>query len=105
MMSSPSYTSLVKNFESITNLPHLSSKAAVGFAAMMSSRDLPCDFSAATLSRTVTSISRNSINWARLPTGPWPGIRIVFSVVRSMAMLAQVMAKLTLPPSSLSMNG
>ena len=59
---SPSYTSFVKNFESITNLPHLSSKAAVGFAAMMSSRDFPCDFSATTLSRTVTSISRNSIN-------------------------------------------
>jgi hypothetical protein len=57
-----SYISFVKNFESITNRPHLSSKVAVGFAAMTSSRDFPSDFSATILSRTVTSISRNSIS-------------------------------------------
>ena len=35
----------------MTKLPHLASKAAVGIAATVSSRDRPCFLSAATLSR------------------------------------------------------
>src|ERR1700676_2695093 len=66
----------------MTKLPHLASKAAVGFAATVSSRDLPCFLSAATFSRIATSMSRNSLSSALLLTGfPCPGMMMVLSVV------------------------
>src|SRR5271166_3772962 len=78
----PSYTSLVKKPGSMAQLPNLASKAAVGFAATVSSRVLPCFLRAATFSRTPTSMSRNSLSSALLLTGrPCPGMMIVLSVV------------------------
>src|ERR1700730_11602959 len=66
----------------MTKLPHLASKAAVGFAATVSSRGLPCFLSAATSSRIATSMSRNSLSSALLLTGfPCPGMMMVLSVV------------------------
>src|SRR5713101_2157533 len=60
----PSYISLVKNSELMRKPPHFASYAAVGLAATASSWDLPCFLRAATLSRMVTSMSRNSASWS-----------------------------------------
>src|ERR1700722_5578062 len=61
----------------IRNWPHFASYAAVGLAAIVSFRDLPCFFSAATFSRIVTSMSRNPVISDLPPTGPCPGMTIV----------------------------
>ena len=62
----------------MTKLPNLASKAAVGLAATVSSRERPCFLSAATLSRMATSMSRKSLSSALLLTAlPWPAMMIV----------------------------
>jgi hypothetical protein len=83
----------------MTNWPHFASKAAVGLAATVSSRDLPCFFSAATLSRMATSMSRNSLSSALLLTGlPCPGMMTVsLFVAARLASDAAIMPSM-LPP-------
>src|SRR5215467_6402651 len=51
-----------------------------GLAAIVSSRDLPCFLSTATLFRMVVNMSRDSARVALFPTGPCPGMTIVLSV-------------------------
>jgi hypothetical protein len=56
----------------------LASKAALGSAATVSSRDRPCFLSFATLSLIATRMSRNSLSSALLLTGcPWSGMMVV----------------------------
>ena len=90
----------------MTKLPHLASNAAVGLAATVSSRDLPCFLSAATFSRIATSMLRNSLSSALLLTGaPCPGMMMVLPVVAArLASDAAIMPSM-LPPVEWSMNG
>src|SRR5262249_21618232 len=54
----PWKTSPMKSLGLLKPLPHFASVGAVGFAATISSSDLPCFFRAATFSRVPTSKSR-----------------------------------------------
>jgi hypothetical protein len=54
----PWKTSPMKSLGRLKPLPHFASVAAVGFAATISSSDLPCFLRAATFSRVPTSKSR-----------------------------------------------
>jgi hypothetical protein len=57
-LQTPWKTSPMKSLGLLKPLPHFASVAAVGFAATISSSDLPCFLRAATLSRVPTSRSR-----------------------------------------------
>src|ERR1700730_2363883 len=94
----PEKTSPVKIAGVISNCPHLASYAAVGLAATVCSRDLPCLLSAATFSRMLTSMSRYSASWDLPPRGPCPGIMIVLSVtIERLSSAARIIPSM-LPP-------
>src|SRR5260370_3649338 len=74
---SAEYTTCAKTSPLKNPLPQVASRSANGLLAAISPADLPAVFSFCTRSRATTSMSRNLVRSALLPSGPCPGTILV----------------------------
>src|SRR6202050_4052277 len=75
---SAEYTTCAKTSPLKKPLPQVASRSANGLLAAISPADLPAVFSFCTRSRATTSMSRNLVRSALLPSGPCPGTILVW---------------------------
>src|SRR5258707_3033073 len=99
------YTTCAKPSRLKTPLPQVASRSANGLLAAISPADLPAVFSFCTRSRATTSMSRNLVRSALLPSGPCPGTILVLLSTKVRILSAARIIPLVFPPVLALMTG
>src|SRR5215469_14705280 len=86
-------------------LPQVASRSANGLLAAISPADLPAVFSFCTRSHATTSMSRNLVRSALLPSGPCPGTILVLLSAKGRILSAATSIPSIVPPVLASMTG
>src|SRR5712672_398157 len=102
---SAEYTTCAKTSPLKNPLPQVASRSANGLLAAISPADLPAVFSFCTRSRATTSMSRNLVRSALLPSGPCPGTILVLLSTKVRILSAARIIPLICPPVLASMTG
>src|ERR1700722_7976180 len=99
------YTTFTKTSPLKKPLPQVASRSANGLLAAISPADLPAVFSFCTRSRATTSMSRNLVRSALLPSGPCPGTNLVLLSAKGRTLSAAAIIPSIFPPVLASMTG
>src|ERR1700693_1651488 len=102
---SAEYTTCAKTSPLKKPLPQVASRSANGLLAAISPADLPAVFSFCTRSRATTSLSRNLVRSAVLPSGPCPGTILVLLSAKGRTLSAATIIPSIFPPVLASMTG
>src|SRR5258708_19820718 len=102
---SAEYTTCAKTSPLKNPLPQAASRSANGLLAAISPADLPAVFSFCTRSRATTSMSRNLVRSALLPSGPCPGTILVLFSTKVRILSAAGIHSVIFPPVVASMAG
>src|SRR3984957_13164739 len=102
---SAEYTTCAKTSPLKKPCPQVPPGPANGLLAAISPAELPAVFSFCTRSRATTSMSRNLVRSALLPSGPCPGTILVLLSAKGRTLSAATIIPLIFPPVLASMTG